>query len=116
LVTGFANGFSIPRGKLSVFEGFHACAAKEVFRVIRLVEKFDGIFKDRFFAMRTIVTKELDVVCLTIRQSIVFVIVRLHKRNTTNMARKVIRMPHFPDGCDGTPLARLTASCTFFQQ
>ena len=49
---------------------------------------------NRFLAMSAIITKELNVMGLAVRQAIVFVIVRLHKRFAADVARKMIGMPH----------------------
>lgn len=90
--------------------------AKEVVFMIGLIQKLQPTRCNRLLTVRAVVTKEGDVVSLTVGETLVFVEVALHEGSIAHVTGEVVRVPHFSDGSDGTTFTGFTATSAFLEE
>jgi len=111
-----ADRLRIPRSEVSFLEQLLTSVAEEVLFMIGLVEELLAAVGDGLFAECAIVTEELNVMRLAIGQTVVLVVMRLDEGLVADVTSKVVRVPHFAQGSDGTTLTGFTALSALLEQ
>jgi len=97
-VASSANRLRVPRREFTFLQKLLASIAEKVLLMVRFVKELLTSCRDRLLAEGAIVTEELNIMGLTIRETVVLEVMGLDESLVTDVASKMVRMPDLTKG------------------